>query len=103
MKPSILYNITISLEPGVDEEWLQWMKEKHIPDMLATGLFLENRLFRLMNETEHDGSTYSVQYFLKSWDDLEIYIEKHSQHLQNEHAQRFQGKFVAFRTLLEAV
>ncbi len=99
----ILYNITVNLEKGAEQEWLDWMKSQHIPDMLATGLFVENRLFRLLNETENDGSTFSVQYFAKSLEDIETYIELHSQKLQSEHAQKFQGRFVAFRTLLEGV
>jgi len=99
----ILYNVTVNLEKGAEQEWLDWMKNQHIPDVLATGLFLENKIFRLLNETENDGSTFSVQYFANSLDDIEIYIQEHSHRLQSEHAQKFQGRFVAFRSLLEGV
>lgn len=99
----ILYNITVNLDKEAEQEWLAWMKTQHIPDMLATGLFLENKIFRLLNETENEGSTFSVQYFAKNLDDIESYINLHSQKLQSEHAKRFEGRFVAFRTLLEGV
>jgi hypothetical protein len=33
----ILYNVTVSVDPEIHDEWLAWMKSKHIPDVLATG------------------------------------------------------------------
>ncbi len=40
----ILYNVTISIDPEVHQEWLAWMKEVHIPDVLKTGMFRENKI-----------------------------------------------------------
>ena len=57
----ILYNVTVNIDNDVREEWLQWMKETHIPEMMDTGLFLESRLSRILAE-EEGGSSYEVQY-----------------------------------------
>jgi hypothetical protein len=35
----ILYNITFNLSPDIEEDFLSWMKETHIPEVLATGKF----------------------------------------------------------------
>ena len=32
-----IYNVTTNIDESVHDEWLHWMKEIHIPDVLATG------------------------------------------------------------------
>lgn len=98
----IIYNVTVNIDNDVREEWLQWMKEKHIPDVLATGLFIENRIFRVMVE-EENGTTFSIQYSCNTMQDYETYREQHAPRLQKEHTEKYSGKFAAFRTLLEKV
>lgn len=98
----ILYNVTINIDDSSHDEWLKWMKEVHIPDVMNTGLFLENKLCRIHAE-EKGGKAYSIQYVAKSWSDYELYQEKYAPQLQEEHTKKYQGKFVAFRTILEIV
>ena len=57
----IIYNVTLNVDQEVHEEWLNWMKEIHIPDVMATGLFLDNRLCRVLVDDE-GGITYAIQY-----------------------------------------
>ena len=97
----ILYNVTVSVDPEIHEEWLAWMKSKHIPDVLATGMFTENRLLRVLGTEEGEGCTYSVQYTAHSMDDYERYKAEFAPALQAEHTERYSNRFVAFRTLLE--
>ena len=98
----IIYNVTVNIDEAVHQEWLKWMKEKHIPDVMNTGCFLENKICRLLN-VEDEGSTYSIQYTCNSMDDYEEYQQNHAPGLQKEHAEKYKDKFVAFRTLLEVV
>lgn len=98
----ILYNVTINIDDDVHDEWLQWMKEVHIPDVMNTGYFLENRICKIMAESD-GGVSYAIQYLCKNMEDLEDYQEKHAPRLQQEHTDRYAGKFAAFRTLLEVV
>ena len=99
----ILYNVTVNIDASVQEDWLNWMKKVHIPDVLATGLFVENRIMRVLNTEEGEGFTYSVQYTLNSMEDYEAYQRDHAARLQSEHSRRYSNKFVAYRTLLEWV
>jgi len=99
----ILYSITINIDHQVHEEWLTWMKIHHIPDILATGLFVDNKVLRLLNEYDNGGVTYSFQYYLKSMEDYIRYETEHASRLQDEHMQKFRDRFVSFRTLLEVV
>lgn len=98
----IIYNVTVNIENDVREEWLSWMKNTHIPDVMSTGFFLEHKICKVLVD-EEQGTTYSIQYTAATMKDLEEYQRLHSSRLQKEHNQRYANKFVAFRTLLEIV
>lgn len=97
----ILYNVTVNIDPDVHDEWLQWMKDEHIPRVMATGLFIENRMCRVLADDE--GATYAIQYTCADLATYERYRDQHAQSLQAETQQRFAGRFAAFRTLLDVV
>ncbi len=97
--PMILYNVTVSIDEQVHEEWLEWMRAKHIPDVMATGCFIEGRISRVHGE-EDGGLTFAIAYVAPSREKFEEYQEKHAPALQKEHTDRYEGRFAAFRTLL---
>lgn len=98
----ILYNVTVSIDPSVAEDWLNWMRKVHIPEVMATGCFLESRLSRVHGE-EEGGLTYSVLYLCSSDAVLSTYQKEFAPRLQQEHSMRYQGKFAAFRTNLTLI
>ncbi len=95
----ILYNVTVSIDPAVESEWLDWMRATHIPDVMATGCFVESRICRVHGE-EEGGVTFAIGYIAPSQDKYDEYVATHSLALQQEHGTRFEGKFAAFRTIL---
>lgn len=94
-----IYNVTVNIDDSVHHEWLKWMKEVHIPDVMDTGLFLRNRILEVMVD-EESGKTYSIQYTVKDLETLRLYQEVYASRLQQEHTDKFEGKFVSFRTIL---
>jgi hypothetical protein len=78
------------------------MKEIHIPNVLATGLFIENKIAKIHAE-EEGGISYSIQYLLNSWDDYNLYQNKFASSLQKEYQLKYANKSVAFRTVLEVI
>jgi hypothetical protein len=98
-----IYNVTINIEETVHKPWLEWMRDKHIPDMLATGKFVQARICRVMVEEESGGITYAVQYFTTSREVLQRYYEEDADRLRKEALRQFPDKFVAFRTELEVI
>lgn len=98
-----IYNVTVNIEDSVHDEWLDWMKNHHIKDVLNTGLFYENRICKVHGGEVSSGVTYAVQYSCKSLDDYNLYHEKFAPALQAQHSEKFKDKFVAFRTLLEVI
>ncbi|TAH42807.1 MAG: DUF4286 family protein [Bacteroidetes bacterium] len=99
----IVYNVTVNVDNAVQAEWLVWMKETHIPEVMRTGMFLENRILKLLGDEDSGGHTYAIQYTCKSMNEYNTYQEKFAPSLQQAHTDRYKDKFVAFRTLLELV
>lgn len=98
----ILYNVTVNIDLDVHDEWLRWMTETHIPDVMRTGLFLENKICKILAESE-GGVSYSIQYLCKDMPTFQQYEDIFAPALRQEHNEKFSGRFAAFRTLLEVV
>lgn len=98
----IIYNVTITLDPAIEEDWLRWMKTVHVPDVMNTGMFLKNRILRVLDKRE-TGPSFAIQYECKDLDALNEYQDKFAAALQKDHTERYQGQFAAFRTLLEVL
>ena len=99
----IIYNVTVNINEEVHDEWVAWMRDVHIHDVMATGYFLENRFAKVLLTQDEGGVTYSIQYLCKNMADLQIYQGSHAPRLQADVKEKFDGKFVAFRTVLETV
>jgi len=100
----ILYNVTINIDETVHDEWLTWMKEVHIPEVMGTGLFTGFRFFRLISRLEGEsGETYSIQYFLETLQNYHRYKSEFAPAMQAKLLHLFGTKQTAFRTLLEEV
>jgi hypothetical protein len=99
----IVYNITIKIDPHIENEWVNWQREEHIPEVLATGLFTDHKLFRLLEQDEADGITYVIQYYTPSLANYKKYIEEFATTLRKKAFERWKNQFIAFRTVMEIV
>jgi hypothetical protein len=98
-----IYNITIKVDNSIIDEWLQWQKEIHIPEILATGAFYDFRFFQLQDQDESDGKTFAMQYFAAVRKDYDQYIRLYAPILREKAIRKWGDKFIAFRTLLKSV
>ncbi|PKA98720.1 uncharacterized protein DUF4286 [Flavobacteriaceae bacterium MAR_2009_75] len=98
-----IYNVTTNIEEAVHEQWLQWMRKEHIPEVLATGKFLSAKLTQVIVEEEMGGITYSVQFTTIDKETLNKYYKEDADILRNEAQKRFPNKFVSFRTELKVI
>lgn len=102
MSNKILYNVTVKIIPTLADDWLQWMTEVHIPDVLKTEKFESYKLSRIMDGQE-DGVTYAIQYVCPDMATFEAYQQQFAKDLQKEHTERYENQYVAFRTLMEII
>lgn len=99
----ILYNITFNVAPDIERDFISWMKEIHIPEVLATGKFHEHKFFRLLHDSEDGSSNLCVQYFTESIEKMMEYEKEHAAALRSKTQARYGDKAIAFRTLLESI
>lgn len=98
-----IYNVTSNVSDAVHEDWIRWMRQEHIPQVLACGTFYEAKLTRVLVEEELGGQTYSVQYRAKTREDLDRYYNQFAELLRQETLKKFGENVLAFRTELEVV
>ncbi len=99
----ILYNVTTNIDESIHHQWLQWMQQIHIPEVLATGKFTSARLVKVLVEEEMGGLTYAIQYTTDSKATLQRYYDDDAPRLREEGSRLFGDKMLAFRTELEFV
>lgn len=99
----IIYNVTINIHESVHNQWMIWMQEKHIKDVLATGKFTSAKMVKVLIEEEMGGTTYSIQYTTDSKETLEKYYQEDAPRLREEGLRLFGDKMLAFRTELELI
>ena len=99
----IIYNVTSNIEESIEQEWLNWMKETHIPEVMKTHMFVSAKMTKVLVTEEMGGVTYSVQYTCESIAKLDEYQKIYAPELKSEYEKKYRGKYVALRTLLEVI
>lgn len=99
----IIYNVTIMVQEKIADAWLTWLLLEHIPDVMQTGCFVENKVVRLLEIDDTEGPTYAIQYFAESKADYNRYIELYSDGLRQKSIDQWGNNFMAFRTVMEVV
>lgn len=98
----LLYNVTLIIEDAAAEEWLNWMQNIHIPEVMETGMFVSSRLLKVL-DSPNEGVTYCAQYVAENMETYLNYQEQFAPALQADLNEKFENQFVAFRTLMEYV
>lgn len=99
----IFYNVTINIDESVHNQWMKWMQEKHIQEVLATGKFSGARMVKVLVAEDMGGTTYSIQYTTDSKETLQRYYDEDAPRLREEGLKLFGDKMLAFRTELELI
>lgn len=99
----ILYNVTIGIDREIEVEWVEWMKQSHIPKIMETGIFEHHKFYKVLSHDDESSVSYCVQYFTPSIEQFNVYLKEHAPGFVEEHRAKFKDKHVAFRTLLEEV
>jgi len=99
----LIYNVTLKVENEIVDKWVQWMTKVHMPEVMQTGLFVDSKLCRLLEQDEVEGVTYVAQYFCEGVEQYNKYISQYSQEMREKGIQLFGGRFIAFRTIMEVL
>ena len=99
----LIYNVTVGIDKAFEQEWLIWMKEVHVHDVMATHMFVSYKIYRVLTTEDEGTISYAIQYAAKSLDDIDLYLEKFAPALREDVNKKFGEHQASFRTLLQEV
>ena len=99
----IIYNVTTKVEHSIHEAWVEWMKTKHIPEVMRSGCFTKFQFVQVLEIDESDGVTYAAQYYAANEDDYKKYIEVFAPALRQDAYTTWGNRFTGFRSLMRVV
>jgi len=98
----IIYNVTTIIEDGIHEEYVKYMKEVHMPEVMSTEKFTDCQLL-FLGEPITEGVTYCAQYMAKDAENLADYRMNFLPKLEQDLQQKFPNKLVSFASVLKKV
>ena len=98
-----IYNVTIKVKHEIQHIWMEWLKNEHIPEVLATGCFHDFKILQLLEIDDTEGPTFAIQYAAESKAAYNQYIEKHAPLLRQKSYDKWGDQFIAFRSFMQIV
>ena len=99
----IIYNVTIKIQSAILQQWLIWLKEEHIPEILNTGCFTQSNILQLLETDDSEGPTYALQFHAESKAQYYRYIELFSAELRKKSYEKWGDQFIAFSSVMQVV
>jgi hypothetical protein len=99
----IIYNVTTKIESAIKDEWLTWLKEEHIRDILNTGCFINANILQLLETDDSEGPTFAIQYHAESKALYNRYIEMFAGIMRQKAIDKWGGRFISFRSVMQVV
>ncbi len=99
----IVYNLTMKVAHSIHDEWVEWQKQEHIPEIMATKLFVDYKFYRLLDQDEEDGPTYVIQYVADNMSAYKKYIDDFAPAMRQKAMTKWGNGFITFRTVMEKV
>jgi uncharacterized protein DUF4286 len=100
---AVLYNVTIKVSTPIKDEWLKWLQEEHVPEVIGTGCFTHANILRLLEVDDSEGPTYAVQYFAESKALYNKYISNYAPAMRQKSFDKWGDQFIAFRSAMQFV
>ncbi len=97
-----VFNISFQIAPTLQEQWVEWMKNKFIPMITATNCFKEHQFYTL-DVTSDQAPTYTLQLFTLSPEKLAQYRDEHSSALMDELLKTWGDQCFHFITTMQIV
>ena len=102
--PVAVYRVAIRVDHEVAEEWLEWMRTVHVPEVLDTGCFTGCTISRQVEPVDVGSrGSFVLEYGLASVEQFEQYQTRHADALREAHTSRYAGRFEASRSISTVV
>lgn len=95
----MIYTLHIQVEQEFVEKWIEYMKTKHIQDVLQTGCFTKAVMYR----SEEQELIFRIDYYANSKVELEQYLSRYSNKLRDDHVSHFPKGVTISRNLWKPI
>ena len=99
----IIYNVTLKVANDIAEDWLNWLQNEHVQDVIGTGCFTKATILHLFEMDDAESVTYAVQYHAESKALYNRYIDKFANVMRQKSFDKWGDRFIAFRTVMQIV
>ena len=97
---SVIYEVTLYIDAGIEDEYDEWLDE-HIAEMHELPGFVGTEKFHLeMDEKPPKRIGRVVHYRLESREAYDDYLKNHADRMRDQGQKRFAGRFSAARRIL---
>jgi len=93
----LTYQVKIKINESVEKDWLEWMKTKHVPDVIGTGLV---KSFQILKPDSKE-QLWLFHYHFDNRKDFETYQQDFAPAMKEHPAKAFPNQFTAEREIFE--
>ncbi len=98
-----VFNITTKVDYRISEDWVNWQKNENIPAMMETGVFVDFKFYKLLDQEDIEGFTYIIQYFITSLDLYDTYVHRYQQAFIRTSTDKWGNQIISFKTFMQTV
>jgi quinol monooxygenase YgiN len=100
---NVFYVLTIEVDPAPEQDWLNWYRHAHIPDILAQPGFRRATIYRA-ETAPGEWARYAIMFEVESRQALDAYLNGDEvQRLRADHYSHFGGVTRASRQILSPI
>lgn len=98
-----VFNVTTQVSHSVSEEWMQWLKEIQLPEIMLSKCFSDFQIYKLLGHDETQGLTFVIQFFVESKESYENFIQNYAEVFRQNSITKWGNEMPSFETLLQKV
>jgi Domain of unknown function (DUF4286) len=97
----IIYAVQVTITDQAEANWLKFMLETHIPEVMQTHCFLAYEILRQTDFISRNESRYVIHYRCADLTILQQYFDTFATALREDVQKHFAGEFSAERFIYE--
>lgn len=100
----IIYRVSVTVHRAIEAEWLAWVMDNQIPEVMKGGYFGSFKLGKVVEPVERRGATvYDIEFICPSMEHLRDYRREAMPAVERSLSDRYRGRVSVVRTVLEVI
>ncbi|MEY3689537.1 MAG: hypothetical protein RIT37_1099 [Bacteroidota bacterium] len=86
---SAFYEVTMEVDSSIAEEWVEYMRSEHIPEVMTTGVFTSCQFLRIIEPAKEGFDSFRITYEAENLSAIQAYRADLSPELRRKHDERY--------------